>query len=209
VTFTATVGRKGRLPTLRERYRVDVGNDALDPELASFVEARVAIEPREQLRFEAASWVRRQSGMILLDRDRNVLGNVGELDLRGIDALIAAKPLARVDAVLAWSFTEASDDSDSDPLDFLPRHRAHASLKVSPVERASLGTRLVWISEQVDRNTTIPSHAEWELEAVVRPIAGWLAAARVDDVLDERWPLRPGVPSPGRTLTVTVQATFE
>ena len=209
VTFTATLGRKGRLPTLRERYRVDVGNTALDPELASFAEARVAIAPRDTLRFEAASWVRRQSGMILLDRDTNALENVGVLDLRGIDAVIAASPSPRFETQLSWSFTEASDESSADPLDFLPRHRAMATARVSPIERASLGTRLVWISEQIDRDTTIPAHAEWELEAVVKPVAGWLAAARLDDVLDRRWPLRPGVPSAGRTLTLTVQATFE
>ena len=209
VTFTATVGRKGRLPTLRERYRVDVGNAGLDPELASFAEARVAIAPADRLRFEAASWVRRQSGMILLDRDTFVLENIGVVDLRGIDAMVTAAPDPRVEAQLAWSLTEASDDTSSEPLDFLPRHRAIARLRVDATARVSLGTRLAWISEQIDRNMTVPAHTEWELEAVLRPIDGWLAAARLDDVLDERWQLRSGVPSQGRTLTLTVQATFE
>lgn len=209
VTFTATLGRKGRLPTLRERYRVDVGNSELDPEMASFAEVRVAIAPSDAVRFEAASWARRQSGMILLDRETNALENVGVMDLRGIDALVVATPDPRLEAQLAWSFTEASDDTDSDPLDFLARHRAYARLRVEPTTRISLATRVVWLSEQIDRSMSIPAHPEWDLEAVVRPVNGWLAAARLEDVLDERWPLRSGVPSPGRTVSITVQATFE
>jgi outer membrane receptor protein involved in Fe transport len=209
VTISATVGRKGRLPTLRERYRLDVGNAALDPELASFAEVRVAVTPSAASRLESASWVRRQSGMILLDREARMLTNLGTIDLRGIDTSFEVRPHRRLALRGAWSFTEADDASAEPPLDFLPRHRLSARATVAAGARVTAGTRVAWIAAQLDRNTTLPARTEWDLYLALRPSGGWLLSARLDDVLDARWPLRAGVPSAGRTLMLAAQATFE
>lgn len=208
VTFRATAGRKGRLPTLRERYRVDVGNAALDPEMASFAEVAVAIAPAARVRLEAASWVRRQSGMILLDRATRMLTNVGELDLRGVDASLELG-FDRLDLRAAYAFTDADDDGFEAPLDFLPRHRASARVGVDLTAKLSVGSRLAWVAAQIDRATTLPAHAEWDADLAWRPAGGWLVAGRVEDLADRRWELRAGVPSAGRTILVSAQATFD
>jgi outer membrane receptor protein involved in Fe transport len=208
VTVTATVARKGRLPTLRERYRLDVGNARLGPELASFGEVEVELRPADRLAVTCASWVRRQTAMIVLDRQTLVLTNVGRVDLRGTDASARVRPRDDVEVRASYSFIDAADATADEPLDFLPRHRATAQLRVTPAWWVTGGARLAWIAAQRDRAARIPAHSEWDLDLVVRPDDSWLVAAGIDDVLDARWPIRGGVPSPGRTFRISVQATF-
>jgi hypothetical protein len=209
LTVTATIGRKGRLPSLRERYRLDVGNAALDPEMASFAELRVDAAPATALDLGAASWVRRQTGTIALDRMTNDLANLGRIDLRGVDAHLTVRPEPRVALRGAYSFTDADDDTSEAPLDFLPRHKLHGEVEVTPVRRVTASTRLTWVSAQIDREVEIAPHAAWDLDVAYQPVEGWLVAGGVDDLLDSRWEIRPGVPSAGRTFRIAAQATFE
>jgi hypothetical protein len=75
-------GRKGRLPTLRERFRVDIGNQELGPEHVWFAEPRVELEPSDTWRLTLASYLRRSNGLIQFDIDRAMLVNTGTFDIR-------------------------------------------------------------------------------------------------------------------------------
>jgi iron complex outermembrane receptor protein len=209
VTFTATVARKGRLPTLRERYRLDVGNAGLDPELTSFAELAVRIAPSDRVNVEASSWVRRQSGLITLDGPTRMLVNLGEVDFAGIDARAEGTPDPRLSFGAAWSFVDAEDATADAPLDNLPAHRLQGQVKVIPGGHLTALARVSWTASRIDRGLELAPYTDVEAELTWAPTDRWLVSARGDDLLDRRWDLHAGIPSVGRTIMIAVQAELK
>jgi outer membrane cobalamin receptor len=206
VTFTATVARKGRLPTLRERYRLDVGNTGLDPEMTSFAEMAVEIAPTAGVKVEASSWVRRQSGLITLDGPTRMLVNLGEVDFGGIDARAEVTPDRHVSLAAAWSFVDAQDATADEPLDNLPAHRLQGQVKLVPGGHVTALGRVSWSASRMDRGIELAPYTDVEAELTWAPTDRWLVSARGDDLLDSRWDLHAGIPSVGRTIMIAVQA---
>lgn len=210
VTLRATGARKGRVPTLRERFRSDIGNEALGPEHAIYGEVAVQVAPSDYVRAEVASYVRLSNGLIRYDGERAALINTSDLTVRGVDARIEVSPVALVRTGVSWSFTDAySPLLGTDPLDFLPQHRADGWISLS---RAGFGgtARVQMVGEQLDRNDTLPRRATAELSGFARLPGSLTGAVKIGNVLDEEYELRAGgVRAPGRFLTLTVQGAWE
>lgn len=203
LTLTTTLARKGRLPTLRERYQVG-GNEGLAPEQTTFAEAKAAWA-RGAVALEAAGWARRQDGMIRRDPGSGVLENLDRVELVGVDARAEARPVERVALAAMWSWIDADDGMGGEPLDFLPAHRVTAQAKVTPHPTVAATARLRWTDERIDKAVTLPAYAEVEAELVWTPTPRWLVSARGEDLLDERWLIHVGIPSAGRTFMLAVQ----
>ncbi|MCB9560534.1 MAG: TonB-dependent receptor [Kofleriaceae bacterium] len=205
VALVATVARKGRLPTLRERFGTSGGNAALDPEQTSFAEAKVVVDVTDRVRIETASWARRQTGLIKYDVPSRMLVNLGEVAFVGSDARVEVEVEPRLTASGAWSFVEADDATYEAPLDNLPRHRLRGELRARPWAPLTATARLSWTASRLDQQTVLAAYADVEAELVWQARPGWLVSARGDDLLDRRWDLHVGIPSAGRTFTVAVQ----
>jgi hypothetical protein len=210
LTVRVTGARKGRVPTLRERFRSDIGNEALGPEHATYGEVAVIVEPSARVRAEVASYARFSNGLIRYDGELAELINTDELTMRGFDARIEVSPVSLLRTGASWSFTDAySPLLGTEPLDFLPNHRADAWVTVS---RAGYGgtARVQVVGEQVDRNTTLPGRATAEVSGFARLPGSLTGAVKVGNVLDDEYELRAGgVRAPGRFLTVTVQGAWK
>src|SRR6185503_2442246 len=107
VTLKLTGGRKGRLPTLRERFHLDIGNEELGPEQVWFGEVETALAPSRWVRLRLAPFVRRSNGLIRYDEERDALINSGTFDIRGFDSEVAIAPAEPVSGGPTFSFIDA------------------------------------------------------------------------------------------------------
>ena len=202
VGFTATVARKGRLPTLRERYRSDAGTAGLDGEVNDFAEARVTIGGARH-RLESAAWARWSDGLIKSDPMTRRFTNSGQLDLQGVDVSAVLGRDQIVEGGAAYSFIEARAPGTGEPLDFLARHRAQLYLAARPLEALWTEVRLRVMGRRLDRQEWLPEYQA--LDVAGSYAAGpWVVSGQLSDLLDRRYLARAGVPSTGRTLAVTV-----
>ena len=209
VAVKLTGGRKGRLPTLRERFRLDIGNQELGPEQVWFAEWETALKPSRWWRIRAAPFFRRSNGLIRFDEGRDMLINSGTFDIRGVDSEIAVAPEEVVGGGATYSFIDAvSDDLGSDSLDFLPQDRATLWAQL---RRARYGgtVRLRYQGRQIDRGSTLPAGTLLELSAWARLPADLTATARLDNAVDREFEDRAGVAAPGRVLMLAIHGEWK
>lgn len=204
-TFTLTVARKGRLPTLRERYRADP-SAALTDEQNDVVEAKVELAAAG-VELSSAAWARWSDGLIKNQPATQTFVNSGALRLSGFDLAATVGRGRRVEAGAAYSFTEAQDDSYQEPLDFLARHRGQVHVAGRPRRGVWTEVRLRVMGQRLDRGQVLPAYASLDLAASVEWRA-WMVAAQLTDVLDERYQVRFRVPSEGRTVAATATRRF-
>lgn len=204
-------GHKGRIPTLRERFGLDVGNSALGPEQALHGELGVIIRPRDGMRLEVGSFIRDTNGLIRFDATQASLVNTGDLVVRGFDARARVTLTDHLRAGGSWVFQDASSTIlGSNPLDFLPQHRADLWLTGRYHQRAGGTARLRYVSSQIDRSEILASRVWVDLSAYVRVRNDLTASLRVDNVADDRFELRAGgIRAPGRLFTLSLQGTWK
>jgi outer membrane receptor protein involved in Fe transport len=202
-------GRKGRLPTLRERFRPDIGSESLGPEQVWFGETELALRPG-WLEIRLAGYVRRSNGLIRLGTETRELVNLGALDTRGLDAslAIAPGPGRAIGGGASYSFTDAvSEESGTDALDFLPRHRATAWIE-GRLGRAGWFARVRSQSEQIDRQAALPSRTLVDVSAWAALPADLAASVRLENAAGAAHHERLDVPAPGRVLVLAVQGEW-
>lgn len=212
-----TVARKGRTPTLRERYDALSGNPMLAPELATLGELRLVATPRDGVSLELSPYWRRSTGTVVAGTGGQ-LTNLGTTDVRGVDASARARVPGTGDALElggSYQLTAARAQNVAggpwrdDPLDFLPRHRGDLWTRLAPHRALSLIARVRHGGASIDRMQTVPASTLVDLSASVTLGADWLAVVRCDDLLDERPEVRSNVRGPGRVLSLIVQGTWD
>lgn len=213
IELSAAIARKGRTPSLRERYDSLSGNPALGPEIATLGEVRATVEPREGTTLEVSPYWRRSTGTVVGGAD-NRLVNLGTADVRGVDASARVRVVPQVEVGGSYQLTAArarSGDTDAwrdDPLDFLPRHRADAWLRLTPHTAVTLMGRVRHAGESIDRMNTVSASTLVDASASATLGGDWLAVVRLDDLLDERPEVRSNVRGPGRVLSLMIQGTW-
>jgi len=207
--LTATLGRKGRVPTLRERFDGN-GNDALAPEQAEHAELR-AVEHTDRVHLELAPFYKRVSGLVRLspttdmnDPTYGKLINLGLAHFYGADAQARVKPIAKLELGGGYSYIHVDQS-----IDRLPHHRWDAWAQVAPNAQLSLLARVTYFGDAVNQGATLPGYASLSFTASWR-WREYLAVVRADDVTRDLGPqTRPGVYGPGRVVSIVVQGAFE
>jgi|GEM_PF-1458751 len=202
--------RKGRLPTLRERFRTDIGNDELSPELSTFGELEVTLEPHDRVEIKVGTYVRDTDGQIRFLGDENRLVNIDNLVVRGVDTALVVRPTDRFTVGAHWNFL----DSDSpllgtNSLDFLPQDRAELWV-AGELGRFGGRARVRYTGEQLDRNEILDSFTTFDFSAYARIHRTLNATLRVDNLTDRRYEFRSGgVMAPGRVVYLSLQSNWE
>ncbi|MBK7535068.1 MAG: TonB-dependent receptor [Myxococcales bacterium] len=217
VELAAIAARKGRTPSLRERFDPQTGNEELSPELAHHAELRLAIEQerpvggrRASVRLEAAPYVRRTRGTVRMDPKLGMQVNLGQLDVRGVDTSVRVALDARLEAGGGYSYIFATSDlTGDDPLDRLPRHRFDTWLRVTPPGPITALGHLRYLGRRIDQTETLGAYTTLEVSATAQLGSAYLAVVRVDDVLDVRPETRSGYHAAGRVVTVLLQGTWQ
>lgn len=205
VMVTATLARKGRVPSLRERFDLSTGNEALAPELANVGEVRGVVHGSRG-HAELAGHARAATGTTRIDPATGRLGNLGDLTVGGLDAfghavIRAAVPTVRLGG--GYFFVRATSAESADALDRLPRHRGEAWVESEPLRRVALRLRWRRWGQSLDQATWIAGGQVVDLQAAWR-LGASQTVVRVDDVGNARPELRSGYLSAGRTVAVSV-----
>jgi hypothetical protein len=206
VELALTGARKGRVPSLRERFEPG-GNPALAPEQATHTVLRT-IYNRGRLRLEAAPFYRRTNGTVRASTDPADMGmlvNLGTLDFYGIDTAVRVA-LPRNSAV-GGSYGYIHVDGDT-PIDRLPSHHADLWYESRIHPRLNAIARGKYVGDSVDRSMPVYGYMLIELTFTAQLSRGTLAVLRIDDLADERPETRAGYFSPGRTATLIVQGQW-
>jgi outer membrane cobalamin receptor len=210
-----TAARKGRTPSLRERFDAQSGNPALGPEVATLGEVRVVATPIDALRLELAPYWRRSTGTVVAEAMTNRLTNLGLVDVRGADASLRAQLHARVAAGGSYALTKdrarRTDDQPwaDDPIERMPDHRADAWLQGTLPRSIIVTARGRWFGAATDRDVPIDGYALYEASVAATFGGDWLAVLRCDDLLDAAPETRNGFHLPGRVLSLVAQGTWQ
>jgi len=213
--LTTTVARKGRVPSLRERFdSTQGGNAALDPEFASDAEMRAIAEKKDRYRVEVAPFVKRTTGTIRRSTDPADMGklaNLDQLDFKGVDVMARVSPHPRITVGGAYSYITLSGGS----LDRLPEHRAEAWVEGKPEKRLSLLARVRYYGAFYDQapatatEPNLPAYTTVEASATAILSKQYLLVLRGDDLLDARPQTHLGYFGPGRVVLLVLQGDWE
>jgi hypothetical protein len=201
--------RKGRVPSLRERFDGMTANISLAPEMAWHGEVRLTATPTDDTSITVAPYLHRTTGTVKLGMN-GLLENLGELDVHGVDVIAKARFGDRLAAGASYDYAKAhSNDLGDNPLDRFPTHRADGWLQVSPITKLSLLARVRYEGEAIDQGKTTPAYVLWDLTANALVGHGWLGVLTCDDLLDAAPYVRNGYRSPGRVISLIVQHTWD
>jgi outer membrane receptor protein involved in Fe transport len=214
--LTLIGARKGRLPTVRELYDPLQGNRNLAPEQTWHAEAQLAARPHPLVAAHVSAYFRRIDGFIRLNQDpkvapaarRNV--NLDTIDVRGLEAGLDIARERIIGGGVAYLFQDANSPTlGFDPIANLPRHRVDAYLSSTWRRRVGGLLRARYISEREVQNVVLPAYAIVDLTVWARLTDRVRASLRVDDLLDQRYQMLPGVQSLGINGILTVEGTWE
>ena len=211
------VGRKGRVPTLRERFGLSTSNRRLGPEQALYGELEADLRPVSWLRVRGVAFARETNGTIRVSPASGTLVNTGDLSVRGTELVADLGEVgSSLNAGASWTFTKAtSDNLGADPLDFLPAHRVQAWLRARSQTGIGGVLRILWDDEQIDQAFTIPTRGAFDLSAYA-PIGPYLFTTRFEGTLTQgnNWAfgennlIRTGVFAPGLVMSFAAQASW-
>ncbi|HUS67491.1 MAG TPA: TonB-dependent receptor [Kofleriaceae bacterium] len=211
VELEAIGARKGRVPSLRERYEGSDGNVSLDPEMASHGELRATGHPVEEVDLTVAPYYRRTTGTVKVDPDDGIgLVNMGEVRVRGVDVHARARVHAAVELGASYQYARAlSDDLGADPIDRFPKHRAEGWVRVSPLAWLMGLVRARYSGRAWDRGERTPAYVLWDASVTGTMKRDWVGVLRVDDILDAAPETRFGYHLPGRVISLALQGTWD
>jgi outer membrane receptor protein involved in Fe transport len=215
VELTGTVARKGRVPSLRERFDPQQGgNEALDPEFITHAELRAIAEQKDLYRVELAPFFKRTTGTIRRSTDPADMGklaNLDELDIKGFDIIAKVSPHPLVTVGGAYDYIKLSGGM----LDRLPNHRAEAWVQGTPEKRVSLLARVRYYGRFYDQapaaatEPNMPAYTTVDASATATLSKQYLAVLRADDLLDARPQTHLGYFGPGRVVMLVLQGQWE
>ncbi|HSD88505.1 MAG TPA: TonB-dependent receptor, partial [Kofleriaceae bacterium] len=215
IELTATGARKGRVPSLRERFDSSMGgNTGLDPEFASLAELRAIAEVKDRYRVEVASFFKRTNGTIRRSTDPADMGklaNLDQLDAYGVDVIARATVAPRVEVGGAYDFIGLSGGS----LDRLPRHRAEGWISGRPEPRITLVARVRYTGKFYDQapvtatGPNIPAYTLVEATATAALSKQYLVVLRADDLFNVRPETHLNTFGPGRVISLILQGQWE
>lgn len=201
----ATLARKGRVPTLRERFDPVMGNPGLGPEMVDHVEVRAVERVGDGLRLEAAPFYKHTNGTVRAAPGSGTLVNLGTLHFYGVDTLGQVAVMRWLEVGASYNYVRVTDDA----LDRLPRHRADGWIRVTPLPALALLVRTKYVGQSIDQSARIPSNATVDATLTSQLSSQYLAVLRCDDLFDRRPDIRAGYRTAGRTVILTLQGSWE
>ncbi|WFR81945.1 TonB-dependent receptor [Janthinobacterium rivuli] len=213
----ATVARKSRLPTLKDRYSQRLGTYIENPALRA--EQAINYELGYQGNVEGASL---EAALFYSDvKDKiqsvaNVAGvraqmrNAGRAHISGVELGLRGRAGAWLDWGGNYTYTDMQNVSDrAMRLTDVPRHKLtahavlHASRQIDVVAIAESNSGR-WVSNTLE----LGGFATLNLKAVVRLLPALTLEAGVSNLADRNYALADGFPSAGRTWLANAQYQF-
>lgn len=215
--LTATGGRKGRVPSLRERFEPGDGNPGLGPEQDTHGEVRAVEHIADRVHVELAPFYRHQTGTVRtsnvqdpMDPSFGKLVNLGSVNFYGADLLGRVRVQRRVELGGGYSYVKAhSDTTGDDPLDRLPHNRWDAWGQVTARANLTGLVRVTFFGESRNQGMTLAGYTQLEATGTWQITRQYMLVLRGADLTNTRPETRPGVFGPGRTVFAVFQASWD
>ncbi|HJZ88931.1 MAG TPA: TonB-dependent receptor [Polyangia bacterium] len=207
-----TGARKGRTPTIRERYQIGVGNPNLRPEMSSFGEIELAYRPRPWVLVRGAGYVRATDDLIRFNDARTLQINYGDVVVRGLEASLE---IGRGRALGGGGSYQFADQGDPAPgqtsvgLENFPQHKADLWLEARLGTRGGLWSRWRYVGDRTDQGMPLHAYSELDLSVWGRLLRDVRAALRVDNLTGERYLVRSTQYALGRTFIFSLDGVWE
>jgi hypothetical protein len=215
--LTATGAYKGRVPSLRERFELGVGNPALGPERTAHAELRAIEHIADLLHLELAPYYKHSTGTIISSPsapDMGELINLGTVNFWGVDAAARVTPVRELEIGGSYEYVkarqiDAGGAERDDPLPRLPHNRWDAWVQTHLDPRFSGRVRVKYFGAAIDQSVRVAGYVTAEANLTAQITRQYLAVLNIDDVTDERPETRAGYHSAGRVVSLIVQGTWE
>lgn len=204
----ATVARKSRLPTLKDRYSQRLGTYIENPELrqeeAFNYELGYKGTPWTGQQIEAALFYSDISNMIQsvanVSGTKSQMQNVGKVRAAGLELGWRGQISSSFEVGGNYTLTDRDNVSDSNTkLTDVPRHKLTAHALARPVASVDVIAYAEYNSHRWASNTVdLAGFTTLNLKTVARPVKGVSLEAGVTNLTDRNYALADGFPSPGR-----------
>jgi TonB dependent receptor len=208
----ATGARKGRTPTIRERYQIGVGNPNLRPEMNTFGELALAFKPRPWFILRTAGFVRQTDDLIRFNDARTLQINYGDVNVRGVEATVEVGRGRPVGGGGSYQFADQSAPAPGQMavgLENFPEHKGDVWVEARYKTRAGLWSRWRYIGERSDQGLPLAAYSTVDLSAWTRFHRDLRGALRIENISDERYLIRQGQFAFGRTIILSLDGIWE
>ena len=208
----ATGARKGRTPTIRERYQIMVGNPNLRPEMNTFGELELAFKPRPWFILRTAGFVRQTDDLIRFNDTRTLQINYGDVLVRGIETTLEVGRGRPIGGGGSYQFADQGDPAPGQMavgLENFPRNKGDVWMEARFKTRAGLWARWHYAGERTDQGNTLAAYSEASIAAWMRIRRDLRGAVRSDNITDEHYLIRTGQYAIGRTIIFSLDGVWE
>jgi hypothetical protein len=211
IEITATGARKGRVPSLRERFDSQMGGNAgLGPEKMTHAELRVIAEEKDQYRIDVAPFFRRTTGQVRFSTAVGHLVNLDTLDTYGVDVSARVHPHSLVEIGGAYNYIKLDNCGMATcTLDRLPQHRGEGWVEVTPESRFRFNARAKYFGKFVDQGMNLPAYTTLEASGTATLSRQYMIVLRGDDLLNARPETHAGYFGPGLVVSIVLQGQWE
>jgi iron complex outermembrane receptor protein len=215
-TFRASVARKSRLPSIKDRYSYRLGsaipNPDLAPERSTNFEVGFSGKPISRLKINVAAYYHRVSDYVLLvtvpdpATDGKTTGqnqNIGQVSILGTEGEAVVTIHRMVEVGGTYTFTRAHNDTNQDRLTGIPRHRATGFLRLLPIPGLSILADGEYDSSRFSSSDGVQvADSYFVMNARARYELPFRLSAQVElrNLTDRTYALQEGYPEPGRTI---------
>jgi iron complex outermembrane receptor protein len=208
----ATIARKSRFPTMKDRYSYRMGsglpNPDLDPEIATNYELGCKTHSGK-IDFEGAAFFNNVEDYILLvtvpDPDDPTATvqqnqNVGRVYLYGAETQLTVRITDALAGGISYTYTQWDNRSGTEKIIDIPAHKIHAHVQYSPLKRLSLtadGTHYAgrYSSSNGVRETS--SFTVVNFKAAITLLDGLKLETGINNAFDKNYAVEEGYPEEG------------
>jgi TonB-dependent receptor-like protein len=208
----ATGARKGRTPTIRERYQIGVGNPNLRPEMNTFGELALAFKPRPWFILRTAGFIRLTDDLIRFNDTRTLQINYGDVMVGGVETTLEVGRGRAIGGGGSYQYASQSAPAPGQMavgLENFPEHKGDLWVEARYKSRAGLWSRWRYIGDRSDQGATLAAYSEADIAAWTRFHRDLRGAVRVENITNENYLIRVGQYSIGRTIILSIDGVWE
>lgn len=216
----ATVARKSRLPTLKDRFSQRLGtyieNPNLKAEQALNYELGYRGVPWRELEVEAALFYSdiqdKIQSVANVKPGKAQMQNVGKVRSQGLELGLNSPVTSWLELGGNYTLTDLSNQSSQRPkakLTQVPKHRATLHASIFPIERLELVSFVEYNSSRWDSDTVqLDGFTTLNFKAALEVLSDVTLEAGINNLTDKNYQLADGFPSPGRMWFANAQYRF-
>ncbi len=223
-TLHASIARKTRLPSIKDRYSYRLGtaipNPYLDPEQSINYEIGYEDKHLEKIRWQTTVFFNDVSDYIQLIKvaDPDLPGmttdqnqNIGEVDMYGVELEASGYVLTSLEIGCNYTYTKADNQTNSSELTNIPEHKIVTYLKYTFLDNFIALADAEYDSKRYSSSDGKQVAGEFTVANLKLSYDfgnGILAETGVKNIFDRNYELEEGYPEAGRTLFANMRYTF-